>query len=141
MQDFRTSVILLVLVIFVKCQDEIPSLSFNDGIDRRTFYSQNLTIDYESCEQMFYDDEDYKEEGCHRTQLPDVTIEDKFGAGVSPCCGLHGYMASGSCSGHTKEVSMEDESHVSLLLLFLSCISTKPHLHELSHFSLVLLQI
>ena len=109
MQKFRTSVIILVLVISVKCQnqDRIPSLSFNDGIDRRTFYANNLTIDYETCEQMFYDDEDYKEEGCHRTQLPDVTIEEKFGEGVQACCGIHGYMASGSCSGYTKEVRIE----------------------------------
>ena len=106
MQSFRISVIISVLVICVKCQneDKVITLNFKDGIDRRTFYANNFTIDHETCEQMFYDDEDYKDEGCHRTQLPDVTIEDKFGEGVPTCCGIHGYMAAGTCFGTTNEV-------------------------------------
>ena len=109
MQKFRTSVIILVLVICVKCQndDKMRTLSFNDGIDRRKFYANNLTIDYETCQQVFYDYEDYKDEGCHRTQLPNVTIQEKFGEGIAACCGIHGYMASGSCTGKTKEVKID----------------------------------
>jgi len=98
-------VILLVLVIYVNCQndDKMQTLSFHDGIDRRKFYANNLTIDYETCGQVFYDYEYYKDEGCHRTQLPNVTIQEKFGEGIAACCGIHGYMASGSCMGKTKE--------------------------------------
>ena len=35
-------------------------------------------------------------------QTPSITIEEKFGQGVSSCCGIHGYMAQGPCDAKRK---------------------------------------
>ena len=81
-------------------------LDLSEPADLKTFHSEEIKIDYGSCQHEFYD---YEDEDCHRTMLPNTTIEKSFGDGVRNCCGFPGYMVDGGqCSGYTIEVNVKN---------------------------------
>ena len=65
----------------------------------KSLYQENKLY---NCSHSFYEEEypEYEyEEGldsfCHRTGVPNITIEQQFS--VRSCCPVHGYLVAGTC--------------------------------------------
>ena len=78
------------------------AVTFSEGrlidIEYGDIRGRNIKIDYDTCNAVTYDTEDYLD-SCHHENFPNETISEQFGTPIPECCGFHGYFSYGSCEG------------------------------------------
>ena len=68
------------------------------NIEYRETKGIGIRIDYNTCNAITYDTDDYLD-SCHHQNFPNETISEVFGESVPECCGFHGYFGYGACDG------------------------------------------